>query len=108
MKKYNVINIQKRLITIVLLSTFIVSALCVRLFVVQVINGNSLREMALSQWERTLPITAKRGTIYDKNGLELAVSYTTYDVYTRASNIEDAVEVAKVLSDELQLDFADS
>ncbi len=105
MKKYNVINIQKRLITIVVLSTFVVMALFTRLFVVQVINGNGLREMAISQWERSLPITAKRGTIYDANGLELAVSYTTYDVYVRAVNVEDSVSVATVLSDELDLDF---
>ena len=105
MNKYRIINIQKRLITIILLSTFIVSALCVRLLIIQVINGNSLKEMAISQWERTLPITAKRGTVYDNNGLELAVSYTTYNVYVRASNVEDSVAVATTLSEYLNLDF---
>ena len=105
MNKYNVINIQKRLIAIVMLSTFVVIALFARLFVVQIINGNGLKEMAISQWERSLTITAKRGTIYDYNGLELAVSYTTYDVYTRSINVEDSVRVATVLSDELDLDF---
>lgn len=105
MRKYQIISIQKRLITIIMIATFVVMALTVRLFVVQVINGNSLKNMATSQWERTLPITAQRGTIYDSNGLELAVSYTTYNVYVRASNVEDSVKVATTLSEYLGLDF---
>ena len=54
--------------------------------------------LAEEQWTRDLPIAAERGVIYDRNGVVLAVSYSTYNVYVRASNIVDAPAVANLLS----------
>lgn len=88
-----------------MLISFLFCSLIIRLFVVQVINGNSLQQKAISQWTRDIQIIAPRGDIYDRTGSTLATSYTTYNVYTRPREIQNASEVSLFLSNTLDLDF---
>ncbi len=98
-------SVQKRLLAnlVLIVSLFILLAL--RLGYLQIINGKKLQTRAEEQWTRDLPLSATRGTIKDRNGVTLAVSYTSYDVYVRASNVENPQEVAKVLSENLDVDY---
>ena len=82
--------------------------LIVRLFVIQIIQSNWLTSKAASQWTRDLPINAKRGNITDVNGANLAESYSSYDVYVRASMVSEPVKVAKLLSQVIGLDYEDT
>lgn len=68
-------------------------------------NSKTLQLKAVEQWVRTLPLTATRGEIKDANGTVLATTYTTYDVYVRAKEVENAIEVAEFLSKKLNLKF---
>lgn len=52
-----------------------------------------------------MPLNAKRGTIYDCNGIALAVSYTSYNIYVRAVSVKDANKVTKALTETLDLDY---
>lgn len=79
--------------------------LIIRLFVIQIIQSNWLTSKAASQWTRNLPINAKRGNITDVNGANLAESYSSYDVYVRASMVSEPVKVAKLLSQVIGLDY---
>ena len=94
---YSIGRLQKRLLVIVLLMTFLFGAIFLRLSYIQLINGEWLQAKALDQWTRDVPIKAKRGTIYDTNGSAIAVNYATYDVYVRAKNVEKPKELAKKL-----------
>ena len=85
--------------------SFIFCLLGLRLSIVQIINGKSLQEKAQSQWTRDLPLIAERGKILDTTGASLAVSYSTYDIYTRARQVEDPALVAKKLSEILNLEY---
>ena len=85
--------------------SFIFCALTVRLFVIQIINGKSLQSKATDQWTRDLAIVAPRGTIYDRTGSALAVSYTTYNVYVRAREVTEASVTAHKLAQILDLSF---
>ncbi len=76
-----------------------------RLFYLQVVEAKFLQEKAEEQWTRDLPINAERGVIYDRNGIALAVSYTTYDIFVRHSNVEDEESVAKLLASKLGLNY---
>lgn len=96
---------QKRIISISIVLVFLACCLGIRLFFVQIINGNSLQIKATDQWTRDLSLTAPRGTIYDSTGDTLAVSYTTYNVYVRAREVTFAEGVANVLSQLLDLDY---
>ena len=85
------------------LITFIFSLLFFRLSFLQVFSSERLQNLAEEQWTRELPINAERGTIYDRNGVVLAISYTTYDVYVRSSNVSDPEYVTNFLCSLLNL-----
>lgn len=85
-------------------AVFLVGLLFVKLFYLQVLNGWELQTKGLSQWLRDLPITANRGTITDRNGIELASSYTTYDCYVRKADAKNIDQVISVLSSNLKID----
>lgn len=83
----------------------LVCSLGVRLFIVQIINGDNLQIKATDQWTRDLKLTAPRGTIYDCTGDTLAVSYTTYDVYVRGREVKEIEKTAKIISSILDLNY---
>ncbi|MBQ3502629.1 MAG: PASTA domain-containing protein [Clostridia bacterium] len=64
-----------------------------------------MQVLAASQWLRDLPLSAKRGDILDRNGVLLATSETTYDIYVRARSVDKPSELAKLLSENLNIDF---
>lgn len=104
-QEYTLYSLRKRILAIVCLISFIFLLLFARLFYIQVINSKDLQQKAESQWTRDLPITAERGIIYDKNGAALAVSYTTYNVYTRYREINDLTKTANFLASKLDMSF---
>ena len=104
----SIFSLRKRLLAVFMLIISIFFALIIRLFVVQVIQSENLKKKALSQWHRDLPINAKRGTITDCSGLNLAESYSSYDVYVRASMVTEPVKVAQLLSQVIGLNYEDT
>ncbi|MBO7377542.1 MAG: stage V sporulation protein D, partial [Clostridia bacterium] len=75
-----------------------------RFFYVQVVSGSDLKEKALDQWTRELPIVAERGVIRDRNGVPLVVNETAYSVFIRPRSVTDPNGVADALSDVLGVD----
>jgi len=61
---------------------------------IQVVQADELTEKAVRQQTSDIPIDAKRGEIYDRNGKELATSLTCYSLWVRpaelAENLDDA------------------
>ena len=103
--EYSTMSLQKRLLSVILIITFIFFILLIRIFTLQVIQSQNLQIKAIEQWVRMLPLTANRGKILDNNGNILAISYTTYDLYFRSREIKNPVEVATYISNLLDLDF---
>ena len=104
----SIVGLQKRLLAVFLLIISIFFALIIRLFVVQIVKSKWLQSKASSQWLRDLPINAQRGNILDVNGSVLAESYSSYDVYVRASMVNEPVKVAMLLSSTIGLDYDDT
>ena len=104
----SIFSLRKRLLAVFMLIISIFFALIIRLFIVQVVQSENLKKKALSQWHRDLPINAKRGTITDCSGLNLAESYSSYDVYVRASMVTEPVKVAQLLSQVIGLNYEDT
>ncbi len=102
---HSIYSIKKRLLACIMLVAFVFILLCTRLAYLQVFKSEELQSKAYEQWTRSLPISAVRGTIYDRNGEVLAISYSTYDIYVRASNVEDPDKVATFLSDLLDIEY---
>ena len=102
---YNLSNLQKRFIAIILAIIVIFFALLTRIFYLQIINGKNLQIKATEQWLRDLPLSSKRGEIMDSNGVSLATTITTYDVYVRARNVTNSSELASAINSILGINY---
>ena len=80
------------------------TALGFRLMYLQFFKSNWLSENALDQRIRDIPVEAKRGIIFDRNGRELGVSISTESVYAIPAEILDVDETAAKLAAILALD----
>lgn len=107
MQNNSIFSLQKRLLAVFALVTFIFVAIIIRLFYVQVVKADWLTAKASEQWYRSLPLKSERGGIFDSNNNELAVNYNTYDIYVRARMVENPKEVALLLSSNLGLNYED-
>ena len=104
----SIFSLQKRLLAIFMLIISIFFAIIIRLGIIQLKNNKMLTARAAEQWTRDLPINAKRGTITDCNGASLAESYSSYDVYVRASMVKDPVKVATLLANSIGLNYEET
>jgi stage V sporulation protein D (sporulation-specific penicillin-binding protein) len=102
---YTSYNLKKRLFAFAAAVTFLFLCLTVKLFVVQIIQGQELQIKAADQWARDLPVTAPRGIITDRNGVILAANTTTYTIYVRPNEVKDKSKAASLLSGVLDLNY---
>ncbi len=86
-------------------------ALGARLFQLQIIDHDMYESAAVEQQLRQTTVSAKRGTIYDRNMNILAMSASVSNIYISPAEIamydEDPTVIAAGLSSILGLDYAD-
>ena len=75
-----------------------------RMFQLQVLKKEQLYKLADQQQHIQIPLVPKRGTIYDRQGNELAVSIEVDSVYADARKVVDAEKTANELAAILQID----
>ena len=75
----------------------------VRAIWIGTVRAGSLKERAATQQEEDLTVSAKRGTIFDRNGLELAVSEDAITVFANPFLIDNPAKVAAQLAPLLDL-----
>ena len=93
------INSRKRLVIVMVMACFLFLCLISRIGYLQLIKGEWLSTKAAEQQTREIPIEAKRGTIYDSNMKELAVSVTKYTVWCKPVEVKDAKKTAETLKE---------
>lgn len=78
------------------------TVLTVRLGWIQVINAQKYSDLAINQQTRDTPITAVRGTIYDRNMKELAINAPTYTVWVWPAQVRkqegNTTEMATIIA----------
>lgn len=75
---------------------FIFLIVILRLFQLQVVMGNALREESLSMRRAESEIIAERGSILDTNGIELAVDASVYSLWIDPSYLRQNLGRAKI------------
>ena len=98
------ISSKRRLLFIFFVVSIIFILLIFRLGWIQIVQGEHYKELANIQQTRDIPIPAKRGTIYDRNGKELAISASTNTVWAKPTEITDSKEAGEILADILNLE----
>ena len=79
--------------------------LCVRLVFIQVVKAADYAEMADTSHTKTVSISAKRGTIYDRNGEVLASNVDATTIYADPQLVTDPQGVAEVLEEVLGAEY---
>lgn len=98
------ITTRKRLLITVISITFLFCFLIGRLGYLQLIAGEQLQAKGAEQWQRDLPLKAKRGAILDRTGEVIVDSKDVFTIYVRPRAVTDKKEVASVLASTLALD----
>ena len=98
---------KKRLVIILILACVLFLALTFRTGYLQIIKGDWLSTRAIDQQTREIPIEPKRGTIYDRNMKEIAVSVTKYTVWCKPVEVKDKEAAAKQLAEILGKEYDD-
>lgn len=96
--------IRKRIILLFVLMALALAAIVTRLFWLQLVRGEELQKWATENRMQDVPVRAKRGTIYDRNGREMAISVSSDSVYAIPNEVvasgreqEIARELARIL-----------
>ncbi len=94
-------EIHIRMRIILLFSCLLFILVVFRVFYIQMFEYKKLNTLASALWSRNLPIEAKRGIIYDRNGIILADNITTTSLVLIPNQIKDkkkvSYELAKIL-----------
>lgn len=98
--------IRKRLAFFLICSGLILVALIGRLAWIQFVWGEELQNKALEVRTRDIPVEARRGDIYDRNGKKLVTSVNVSSLYAIPALVEAPQNAAKELSSILKIDEA--
>ena len=79
-------------------------ALIFKVGYIQIIDRKTIYDKALESWQRSFPVQANRGKIYDCSGNILATDLTTASLVVVPSQIQDKATTAISLSKILQVD----
>ncbi len=101
------IKSKKRLVVVMVLACSLFLCLIGRIGYLQLVKGEWLSTKASEQQTREIPIEAKRGTIYDTNMKELAVSITKYTVWCKPVEVKDAEKTSKELAQIIDEEYED-
>ena len=88
-------NRKKRFLIVLCSFTAVFTLLFCRVFYLQIIQGPSLVQRALSQWTRVTSVEPKRGDIVDRDGEVLAQSGTADTVLLYPKKIAEAGNAQK-------------
>ncbi|MCK4507049.1 MAG: transpeptidase family protein [Desulfuromonadales bacterium] len=95
------VRVRIRLIGVVFILGF--ALVTMRAFDLQVLQEQQWGERAERQHQKVIPLTPQRGTIYDSNGEELAVSVDVDSIYIEPRKLENRDLAAKKLAKALGL-----
>ena len=87
------LTIKKRLLIVLLFFLTVIILLVIRLLFIQIINGEWYQQLAYEQQNSGIEIGAGRGTIYDRNGNELAVSASVETVSINPQEIRKSKKI---------------
>ena len=78
---------------------FIMIAIIAKLSYIQIVNYNEVNDKANESWNRSFPLQASRGIIYDNSFNELATNIACMSVYVIPSQVDNKKELAYDLAD---------
>ncbi len=84
----------------------LVTAILFQAYRIQVHHGEELRREVQGMYQREITLLPARGSIFDRNGDDLAISIPVDSIYARPKRVEDPVATARKLAPLLDTDHA--
>ena len=94
----------KRIVILEIIFSLFISIIAVKLCYVQIYKNNVYLSLASDMWQRSFPLLAPRGYIYDTNMIALASNIPTFSVAFMPYQIKDKMEVASKLGPMLNME----
>lgn len=88
-------NNKVRIVVAFLVMGALIVVLALRTAWIQIVRADEYSEKAIEQQTSDIPLEAKRGSIFDRNGKEMATSATCYSVWIRPPEIRKNYKAAK-------------
>lgn len=90
--------IRLRICTVAAVIVLGLGVILARAFQLQVWERDRLEEIARAGYRGTVPLTPQRGTIFDREGHELAITVQVASVYAHPNQVQDKAKAAKALA----------
>lgn len=103
MAKKRTVRIEQRMAWFLSVLWLVILVLVGRIGWIQFVDGKRMTDKVETQLRESKTLHSPRGTIYDRNGRELAVSSMTKSLYADPSQIQDADQVAGALASLLEM-----
>jgi stage V sporulation protein D (sporulation-specific penicillin-binding protein) len=97
-------TVKRRLLFMLITAIFMFMGMIGRVGWLQFVRGEELQKKAVKQWTLEIPVEPKRGSIYDRNKKELAISASVDTVVAYPPEIKDYQKTAELLAPILGLD----
>ena len=94
--------VRRRLGYILISGTLIFLVLMIRLAYVQLWIGSELAQKAEDSWRKEIPFAAKRGEVWDRNGVKLTYNISSPTIWVIPAQVKDAKDTALQLARLLQ------
>lgn len=104
MKKPGIL-LKKKLLFISVAFIVVLFLLFIRVFYIQSVKAEFLQAKAYEQQTRDRLIAPNRGSILDRNKVPIAISETVSSISVIHNQIQNKEEVARVLSEKLEMDY---
>jgi len=101
------IAVRRRITVIFLVTSLLLIVLIFRLAWLQLVKGDELRRKAKEIRMRDVPVEARRGNIYDRNGNELVASISVDSAYAFPQQVKNKREAAVKIAAALGMDPSD-
>lgn len=103
MLEKNAVTLQRRIASFLVILLLLVLILIGRIGWVQFVDGERMSAKVANQVKDNMVLQSPRGTIYDRNGRELAVSSLTKSLYADPLEIKDPEAVVAILAPLLEM-----
>ena len=98
-------NLKKKIKIYKFFVYFIMVAIIGKLGYIQIINYENVNKLANESWNRSFPLSASRGVIYDENFNELASNIASMSLYVIPRQVIDKELCARQLSNILDISY---
>lgn len=103
----NTLKVKKRSLALLIIYSVLIVALMGRVGYYQIVKGEEFSKLAYQKQTRSRIINPKRGTIYDRNGKELAISASVETISVNTQDFRDKMKDTPEKVDEIANDLGE-